>query len=209
MFAAKNCFLTRPSAVLPVTFMDAAVSNNASLTLPTHAIGDVIVISAFDNSGTAPPIPSAGGTVPAWVLLDAATGAVGSMRTAYVVATATNHTSGTWTGASSVAAAVCRGVGATPIGGQRVTAAFRQGANAPSVTLTNSDGTSVLLHFYGHEASSWTAAPTGYTRRATGDSTASQCINTKDDTTTDGAIVQNTSGAVAYCCGGTVEVRAY
>ena len=79
----------------------AAVAGS-SITLPTHAVGDIIVIFAYRDGATAVPTnPTAGGTVPAWVDIDAAAGAnTNSARSAYFVATATNHTSGTWTNAT-------------------------------------------------------------------------------------------------------------
>ncbi len=92
-----------------------------TVTLPTHAVGDIIEICAYVNgSNGAATKPSAGGTVPTWVAVHSAGGANTNSLVVYqAVATATNHTSGTWTGATHMGAIVRRGQHATtPIGGE-------------------------------------------------------------------------------------------
>jgi hypothetical protein len=194
----------------PVEFVAAAVSNNQTLTLPTHQVGELILLSAYSNTAF-PSIPTAGGTVPAWVSVDSVNEFAAAARIAYFVATSTSHTSGTWTGATSVAAVVLRGFNtAAPIGGHSATNGNSTTATAPGITLTNTDGSSAIVHFYGHVNSNWpVGAPTGYTFRAEGDNTASQRINTKDATTSDGAIGQPTSGAAAQWVASSVEIRKF
>lgn len=181
-----------------------------SITLPTHAVGDIIVICAFrDGSTTVPTKPTASGTVPAWVDIDAPTGAnTCSMRTAYFVATATNHTSGTWTNATGMAAIVIRGQASSPIGGHAQAGGTANGsATAPAVTLTNNKGGSIILEFYGHRTvTAWSAAPTGYTRQA---SVATEvCLNTKDSTTADGSIAQSATTTNSGYRAQTIEILA-
>lgn len=143
----------------------------SSITLPTHAVGDLIAIFAFNTTTTTPTKPSAGGTVPAWVDIDANAGANSvASRTVQFIATATNHTSGTWTNTQALAAIVLRGVNATtPIGGHSETGAAGQSSpTSPNVTMTNTDGTSMLLNFYGHDnMGTWASPPGGYTQQAT------------------------------------------
>jgi len=184
-----------------------------SITLPTHAVGDIIIIFAYrSTSTTAPTKPTASGTVPAWVDIDNFVGAnSNSSRTAYFVATVTNHTSGTWSNATEMAVIVYRGQGASPIGEH-----FESGgvalnqAVAPAVTLTQSDGTSALIHFFGHTAidENWDAAPSGYTQRATeAAGTSGVCLDTKNVTTTDGSVIQTcaTTASSGYR-GATIEI---
>lgn len=193
-------------------------ANANTITLPTHAVGDDIYIFAFNATGTtAVTKPTAAGTVPAWVDIDAPAGSNGcSARTAHFVAIATNHTSGTWTNATSMAVIVVRGQNASPIGGHALSGGTDTNqATAPAVTLTNSTGTSMILEFYGQLGTSsvdnWDAAPTGYTRRAattqTSGSTRS-CLNTKNVTTTDGSVTQ--TGPTAFVStgyqGATIEI---
>lgn len=194
------------SAVVKGTPTAAAA---ATVTLPAHAVGDLIVIYAFrDGSNTVPSKPAASGTVPAWVDIDATTGAnTCSCRTAQFVATATNHTSGTWTSATGMSAAVITGhLTSGPIGGHALGGGT--GANtatAPAVTMSDTSGASALLHFYGNRTvTAWAAAPAGYTRRA---SVATEvALNTKDSTTADGAIAQTcTATSSGWRCA-TVEV---
>lgn len=182
-----------------------------TVTIPSHNVGDLIVIFALRRSNaTAPSVPVASGTVPAWTTIDTETGSTdGAIVTAYFVATATNHTSGTWTNATDMIAAVISGQKASPIGGH-ATGIGNDAANstAPAVTMSVTDGSSLLMYFHGHNAtvSSWGSAPAGYTRRATG--TMVVC-NTKIDTTSDGSISQpvTSSVSVGYAAA-TVEILA-
>jgi len=86
-----------------------------SLTLPTHQPGDMIVIIARRGSTSAPSVPSASGTVPQWNLISPNTAGVPATGAntlnqvvAYTIATASNHTSGTWTNANHLIAVVLR-----------------------------------------------------------------------------------------------------
>lgn len=200
------------TAVKP-TVVGANAANAANVSIPAHQVGDLIVIFAYNSQQfTLPSKPSAAGTVPAWVDIDANTGAnVNSSRTAYFVATATNHTTGTWTGASSMIAVVLRGQHSSPIGGHAESGSSGTSIVAPAVTMTNTTGTSVLLHFHGGKLAptTWDAAPAGYTRQAQVSFTSGTgaVCNTKDDTTTDGSVSQGTQGNTGYR-GATVEILA-
>lgn len=192
-------------------------SNNSAtttVTIPAHNVGDLIVVCASRRSNaTAPSVPSAGLTVPAWNTIDTQSGTTnGSCVTAYFVATATNHTSGTWTNATDMVAVVISGQNASPIGGHATNNAgsATTSATAPAVTLSKSDGTSILLHFFNHNSSTaitWGAAPAGYTRQTTG---SFAILDTKDDTTSDGSVTQSGTfggGGAGYACA-SVEVLA-
>lgn len=185
-----------------------------SVTLPTHAIGDIIIVGAWNGvSTTTPAPPAAGGTVPAWVDIDANAGSVGTaMRTVYFVATATNHTTGTWTNTTEIGAIVIRGQNvATPFGGHAESGGTAASSTAPAVTMTQTDGTSMLLHWHGHQSvgGAWPAAPAGYTRQITVNQGVANglVLNTKNVTTSDGSIVQTIAGAssVGYH-GATIEI---
>lgn len=190
-------------------------SNNSattSVTIPSHNVGDLIVICASRRSNaTAPSIPSAAGTVPAWNTIDTQSGTTnGSCVTAYFVATATNHTSGTWTNATDMIAGVISGVASSPIGGHATNnaASAPSTAVAPAVTLSKTDGSSVLLHFFNHNSSTtitWGSAPAGYTRQTTG---SFAILDTKTSTTSDGSVTQTCTvggGGAGYACA-SVEV---
>lgn len=209
------------TVAFPLTIIGTpAAAHAASITLPTHAVGDLIVLFAYrGDSNTTPTKPSAGGTVPAYVDIDNNTGAnTCSSRSAYFVATATNHTSGTWTNAHEMAAIVIRGQNASPIGGHAESGGSAIGsATAPSITLTNSSGSSMILEFYGAGGENfsdnfigWNTAPGSYTRRASVETSSSggAVVNTKDTTTSDGSIAQtfNNSGLASRYRGNTIEI---
>lgn len=180
-----------------------------SITLPAHNVGDGIVIFAFTDGSTTPATkPAAGGTVPAWADIDAPTGAnTCSSRTAAFTATATNHTSGVWTGATGLAAVVLANVDqGMLVGGHSEGGATAGGsAAAPALTLTRTDGTSAILAFFGHRnATAWSAATAGYIRLAS--AATEVCIDAKGDTSTDGAVTQLCSGVLGGYRGALVEV---
>lgn len=205
----------RPSLVGGVkpTIVGANANLGQTVTIPAHQVGDEIILFAFDYNSATLAKPSAGGTVPAWVDLDTKTdGSSFSARTASFRATATNHTSGTWgTFATRMIAVVVRGAsGIGPHDG-----AFSQlgpDCVAPAVPMQQRDGTSVLLHFHGTRQlggvtfGQWDAAPAGYTRLAeTTGASQGICVNSKDDTASDGAAGQATTSATGNA-GFTVEV---
>ncbi|MEC4904563.1 hypothetical protein R2351_17915 [Mycobacteroides chelonae] len=198
----------------PLSYVSANASTTSSVTIPTHQVGDLIVLCAFDSQNTAPTKPSAGGTVPDWNYIDNTntTAGQGAVTTAWFKATATNTTSGTWTWTEQMIAVVVRGtMPASPIGGHAAVGGAGVNVTAPSVTLTHSDGSSMLLHFHATafiNGGGWSSAPAGYTRRivAGPSSSRSLVLNTKDSTVSDGSVTQpDGSSGWAYAAA-TVEI---
>ena len=82
---------------------------------------------------------------------------------------------------------------------------------APAVTLSNTSGSSVLLHFVGgRSVSSFAAAPAGYTRQTfiSRRRFRRSALYTKDSTTSDGTFTVGTQGSVIGYRGATVEILA-
>jgi hypothetical protein len=182
------------TATGPVGYKGSAAGYQ-TVTIPTHAVGDIIVI--FGYGGTTPP--TAGGTVPTWSTI--ATLNYDEIL-AYTVATATNHTSGTWTGTYLIAAVLKDQHTSSPIGGNAITAQTNNSpAVAPAVTLSNTSGNSQILHFNFTQAGiysvSWSAAPTGYTARVSQNpgTGLGWRLLTKNVTTSDGAASQAYTGS--------------
>lgn len=187
-------------------------SATTSVAIPTHQPGDLILIYAVDNTGVtlpAPPAPS--GTVPAYVEISDATISATARSAVYqFVATANNHTSGTWTGTTAMAAIVVKNPNpATPIGGQAsaTSPASATQSVSPAIALTKTDGTSALLLFYNQRlATAWGAAPAGCTQLL---ASGTICIDSKNDTTVDGAITQLvTASTSATSLAAAVEILA-
>lgn len=167
------------------------VSATTSITLPTHASGNLILIFAYNNASTTlPTVPTAGGTVPTWTVIDNTAGAsVNAGILYYTVATASNHTSGTWTTATAMSSIVLVGQDSTVFSGKAQSSGTAANtANAPSITLLDTTGYSFIVHFVGHRnLTAWGTTPGGYTLRAS-DTTGRTAIYTKDVTTTDGTL---------------------
>lgn len=191
MWAARNGFLTRPSSS-GVVFKGAnRTYNTSSVTIPEHSVGDIILVATYRNLISAPANPpSAGGTVPTWTSIGSPTS---GFRVSYAVATATNHTSGTWSTSNELYAVVLSGQRSpSPIGSFSYTGSGEY--DLPNINpLTKSDGTSQIVSFstnyVGGSTATWTSAPTGGTARletANANEAGgwlSRCI-TKDVTTT-------------------------
>ena len=157
----------------PVTVSNIVVAQAATVALPAHSPGDLIVVWAYNyaNSFTAvataaavPTQPAAGGTIPTFTTLSANPGTINNLstqaasgnfntvavRVSYAVATASNHTIGTWTGSLRTCAAVISGTVAPHIGGY-AEAGFASALTAgrqmtiPGITLNRADNTSLVL----------------------------------------------------------------
>lgn len=190
------------------------VAAATSVTIPTHAVGDIIVIFAMNGTNsTTPGKPTAAGTVPAWVDIDANTGSgSAASREVYFVATATNHTSGTWTNLNGLCAVVLRNQNASPLGGHaEADGSSTTSIAAPSITMTATDGSSVLLHCHMARVvglPTWSSPPAGYTRLATLNSGGHNiALNTKTASTSDGTVSNTISLAALNSRGATVEIK--
>jgi hypothetical protein len=182
------------------------IAQAATVTIPTHAVGDLIIIFAYrgSRSATAPTQPSAGGTVPTWTSVDTSTTGINSSRVSRTIAVATNHTSGTFTNASTMMAIVISGANATtPVGGHSVTDnAGGQNMATTSITMSDTSGASLILNlFAGGDSintftSTWGSAPSGYTLvNSAVASNRGICLNTKNSSTSDGAATQTTGNS--------------
>ncbi|WP_235687326.1 hypothetical protein [Mycobacteroides chelonae] len=198
----------------PLSYVSANASTTNSVAIPAHQVGDLIVLCGFDSQNTAPTKPSAGGTVPNWNYIDNTNTAAGqgAVTTAWFKATATNTTSGTWAWTEQMIAVVVRGtMPASPIGGHAAVGGAAVNVVAPAVTLAHTDGSSILLHFHVTaflNASGWSSAPAGYTRRVVAgpSSSRSMVLNTKDTTTSDGSVTQPDGSSGWAFAGATVEI---
>jgi hypothetical protein len=117
----------------------------ASVAIPAHQPGDLIFVFARRASNSSATIPSAGGTVPTWLTAQSLGANTLALTTVYAVATASNHTTGTFTNASHIAVLVLR-----PDSGKALSVVGSSTGNAnntttlvyPALTLTKTDGTS-------------------------------------------------------------------
>ncbi|WKR36055.1 minor tail protein [Mycobacterium phage Azrael100] len=186
------------------------ISSGTTTTMPAHEPGDILLVMAYNDGPTNPGTPSASGSVPAWVNINNGNGNTNAMRLAYFVATSDSHTTGTWSNSTAVAVAVLRGADQySPIGYNSL--GFSTASNqsvAPALeNLFDKSGRSQLVYIHAHKTvTSWGTPPSGFTRL--GQVNTDLAVNTKDDTTTDGAATQSatTSSSTGYA-GAILEVR--
>lgn len=198
--------------LIAVQIKGSASAAATSVTFPTHQPGDTIVLFPFNNASvTIPGAPAAAGTVPAWNSIASAPGNTCAAALFYFTATASNHTSGTWTNTTGMVVVVLRGsyTLTVPYGGEAVALSSASASQvvSPSVTMSKTDGTSALLYFYGHRTvTAWSAAPTGCTQLTKVDT--SVVCNSKTDSTSDGAITQGLTATAVGSMSAVLEIVA-
>jgi hypothetical protein len=86
-----------------ISRISSASAASDSVTLGTHASGDMILIFAYnDGANTAPSLPTG------WLNINNATGSTSGTRIGYKIAQSASETSGTWTNADGLIAIVYR-----------------------------------------------------------------------------------------------------
>ena len=206
------------------TLSGSAIAPGTSIALPAHAVGDLIIIFAFlSGSNSTPTVPSAGGTVPTWNqgigLNPTLVVNTCNARTVWTIATATNHTSGSFSNSQGLIAAVISAgtfnttspFGNTSPDGYSPPYYNGNGTTGVSATQTlipfyqphqQNDGQNLTLGFTAHRNGSWGSAPAGWTRQQTAVFPFAGCLNTKDSTGyyTSGYVPQSLTGAsTGYC----------
>lgn len=141
-----------------------------SVTMPAHQKGDLLLLFARAASNSVPATPTAGGTVPNWTATQIAGANTLSLQFAHFVATAANHTTGVWTGASHICVLVLR-----PDIGKALRMFIVTSGNGnntqtiiyPAVPINRTDGTSwgVRCGTRGVAVTAVGTAPTNWTNR--------------------------------------------
>lgn len=190
---------------MTVSYVGAQGAAAATVTIPAHQIGDLILIFAYrDGSNTVPTVPTAGGTVPTWTQIGSSGGNTNSSRFHYAIATATTTTSGTWTNATELICLVYRNatIGASAGGSGAATTTV----NYPALTLQRTDNSSWAVGVAGHRtATNVDLAPSGMTNRAsTGTEAAGHDTNGTVTTWASTNVTVNASSAFRSW---TVELR--
>lgn len=151
-----------------ITRVGTSTSSATTITCPTHAIGDMLLISAVRASATPSTVPVT------WIAIrsgNVATATAASLITGYRIATSTTDASGTWTNASNM---VCQAyhptAGATILIGQNAgSTSTTATVTYPALTLAQTSGSSWIVGFVGASniTQTLTAAPTGMTNEST------------------------------------------
>jgi hypothetical protein len=152
-----------------VNITGTASAAATSVAIPAHAIGDLLMVFTRAASNTAPTKPTATGTVPNWNVPQTAGANTLALASAWVVASAANHTTGAWTGASHICVLVLR-----PAPGKKLNvpanSTVGSGNNTqnivyPALSLTAIDGTSwgIRCGTRGTAVTAVGTAPTGWT----------------------------------------------
>lgn len=208
----------------PIITGVASIAGADSITLPAHNVGDLILMFSTNlrPNNTAPAAPAAGGTVPTWTTVIEAPNSFNGISTylnhkaVYAVATATNHTSGTWSAygdLETLLAVVISGAkSGTPIGGVAQSNVYGQSsATYPAVTLDDTSGSSLLLRYSAQQGTGggWTGTPSGLTVAETlsvSGPWTRLCTADSSTTATSLDTLQN-AGASVYHATVTLEIR--
>lgn len=133
----------------PVTTMAPAIAlvssssgNGNTITMPTHATGDRLLMWAFRGGSIVAPTPPAGWTS---VVIGGGSGCSGLVGTK--VAASSSETSGTWTNATQLIVLVYRNV--SSIGAFDMDTGAANNFVVPGLTLNQRNGTSWVVTFTG------------------------------------------------------------
>lgn len=185
-----------------------AISASTSMTLPSHVSGNYIIMFAYrDGNNNTPTVPAG------WTAITA-TGLIGANTnccvTAYKIAASSSEISGTWTNATGLVCAVVRQAGAGPLGlGVNSNQVTGNSGSSPGIivfqglTLSNTDGHSIILGFGGERNTSgtvWSAA-SGMVAAISGSGTS--CVIGGQYTTTGVASFANTNCTINSGSGST------
>lgn len=181
---------------MAISIIDKNSAAATSITLTTQQSGDICIFFAYNNAATtAPAAPAAGGTVPTWNTISNPAGTNLNAASAFWATLTGSSTSGTFTNTTSCGYITLRGCAVSPIGGKA------QGGTANStgivdlnlgaVTLTKTDGTSLLLRFVAAKnVTAWGTVPAGWTSQHS--STTSKIeILTKNSSTSEDSTGDN------------------
>lgn len=145
----------------PVLRFMGFATGTTSVTMPTHKAGDLLVAFAYrDGSNTLPTLGSG------WTSIQAPTGAnTNSARLAYIVATGTSHSPGTWTSTTSLIIAAYRPrPGLTlSVGASTTSTGTATSISYPTFAFQDTSGNSWGVAFGGHRSTNTTVEnpPTG------------------------------------------------
>lgn len=149
-----------------VTYIANAEAVGATITIPAHQIGDLIVIFAFANTAT---VPTLGAQFTNVTGCNTSGGTTGS-RIGYMVADTASEVSGTWTNATSLMVHVYRsssGLASAPGACAVSNASASTSLTYPALTLSKTDHSSwVARAAISSAGTNIQNAPTGYTLRA-------------------------------------------
>lgn len=183
-------------------------AEGTTITIPTHAAGDVVVLGARRGSNTPPTIPSAGGTVPTWTTAQSAGADTMSLTSVAAVATSGTHTSGTFTNAQRMVAAVVRGNRPLTLGASSsANATSTETIVYPALTRQTATGPGgVRIGTRAQVDSEVANAPTGWTARV--NQSSSLALHTIASMTTNPtADAVTTAGTAAAYRAHTIEVK--
>lgn len=152
-------FATKCSVADLIEFIGANSAAATTVSIPTHAAGDLIIILANRSTSATPPTLPIG-----WTNIQSGSVDSESLRVGYKIAASSSETSGTWTNATSLGVVVYRnaavGASATTLNTTGTT------VNWPALTLQDGSGKSWVAGFaFIQNANSDNTIPSGYTKR--------------------------------------------
>jgi hypothetical protein len=149
-----------------VSEVSEATAYAATVAMPTHAAGDLLLVWVVRRSATPPTVPDV-----SWLEIatpiQSSGGTSMSGRMYYKIAASGSETTGTWTNGEAITVWVLRGADqADPIGGLQATVGDSNTFSYAGITMDVSDGTSWVIGACTHRTATGTScqnAPTGMT----------------------------------------------
>jgi hypothetical protein len=156
-----------------MSFVSGVQAATTSVTLGTHAAGDLLLAFAYrDGNTTAPSLPSG------WTDIASSGANSNSARVGYKIAASGAETSGTWTNANHLHVHVYRGfLPRKPYGAVQPGGASSSTLSFTGLTMVDPSGSSWVVGFAGHRSTNTTVtggSPSGMIIRTAQDPGASE-----------------------------------
>lgn len=132
---------------MAITRIGSAAGAGNTLTMPAHQAGDLLLMFAYRDGSTTPPVLRDGWTN----VLNGGT-ATNSCRIAYKIAESSSEIADSWGTASSLICVVYRADGTIGVGASARSSSASTTISYPALTLNNTDGTSWVVGFGGHRS---------------------------------------------------------
>lgn len=145
-----------------VVFIGAETSDNASAVMPSHQANDLLVVFAFNGSGTAAPIAPSG---EGWTTIKSSAANPNGYNLAYKFAANNTETVGAWVGSTRTSAVVYRNVRKIPNDSSSSKNFLATSILYPALSTANSGGTRVVYFSATKQNLDASTTPAGTTTR--------------------------------------------
>lgn len=206
---SANVYNKRKSTIAFPEFKAASSGSFDTLTVATHAAGDLMLAMGWGAAGSTVPVftgtPGAG-DVPNWTRIGNPANGIAMY---YAFATKSNHTFGAWSSGSNMTSITISNVSASPIGAYSYDEGHSNNLSSSGNATTSTSvtgGPKSLVLYYGAATSDWTPVTGFTTRHSAVPQWYLKLLSRNDPTTAPSSNIFGTTGP-AYWAGSALEIK--